>query len=147
MEISHRKYNVEIIDYPFKTHEGLTIESTAVIDFFGDGGKVIKTKKYGYISTSELYKKIKNGEDINLNQCYIKNFSTKKYRSVNNLEKQSEVALNNFTASEAFFDCDDQTDFSMAHFKVSGLDFSNVQFGHGLIDFEKISTTTHSVLF
>lgn len=90
-------------------------------------------KTCGYRTAKEVYKMIDNN-NINLNECYVKDFSLKEYRKGNSKYfKNKYVELNNFSAREAFFD--GKVDFSHAQFNDDYIKFFYVQFGDEYVDF------------
>ena len=135
--ITHfHKYRVEIFKgLTFKTPEGKKIKNTAAITFLNENHEEIAYFELGYIPTDEIYEAIHNGEEINLNYCYIKNFSLTTYRRYFGLEKQSIVEIKKFSAHNAVFESYIATDFSFANFLNGNFDVSNSYFLRGQLTF------------
>lgn len=135
--ITHfHKYRVEIFKgLTFKTPEGIEIENTASVTFFNENHEEIAYFELGYIPTDEIYEAIYNEEEINLNYCYIKNFSLTTYRRYFGLKKQSVVKIKKFSAHNTVFESYIATDFSFAHFQNGDFDISNSYFLRGQLFF------------
>lgn len=153
------RYSVEIEDKPF-----LQYSQTAVLTFYDENNKKVRLSKLGVVTNEDIYSLIDKGENIHLNNTYIKDFSLSQYRINKGLHEHSYVKIKNFSARKTFFDCDLISDFSYAEFEgdktifessVFGngdTDFFNANFGHGEVNFKKAkfgsgSTNFQSVKF
>jgi uncharacterized protein YjbI with pentapeptide repeats len=121
------RFDVEIPEFPS--------DKTAVIHFYDENRKRISTYKFAIISADEIYEWIRGVEEINLDNCYVKDFSLEKYRSINGLGKHAVVKLHNFSARNTFFDCDATVDFSYAEFEGEKTDFGSAVFANGFVNF------------
>lgn len=124
------RYKVTIEDKPMR---GFT--QTAHIGFFDENDKKVVVYKYGVITKEEIFSKIDKGEDINLNNAYILNFSLTDYRVEKGFDDSVYVGLKNFSAKKAFFDCDISNDFSYARFEGDKILFESTIFGNGTNNF------------
>lgn len=124
------RYTVLIEDTPI-----FNLNQTAVISFFSKNNKRVAVFKYGVCNNEIIYNKIEKGENINLNNCYLKDFSISEYRKKRNLENHAIVKLINFSAKEAFFDCEILTDFTYSEFEGSKTVFESAIFGNGYTNF------------
>ncbi|MCE3260870.1 MAG: Ion channel, partial [Bacteroidetes bacterium] len=124
------RYEVQIVDQPFQSYE-----RTALVSFFDENNKRVSVVKYGVLNEEDIYKKIDAGETINLSHAYINNFSLTEYRTNKGLDDHVHIALKNFSAKKAFFDCDITTDFSYAEFLGDKITFEATIFGNGNTNF------------
>ncbi len=168
MESRIATYTAEILSEPFQ-YENNNCDKTVIIRTYVENKLVTKTK-YGYLTKEEIYEKLKREEDINIDRCYVKNFSISEYKKLIDYEELTHIQLNNFSAQNAFFDCTLRTDFSyidfkgevkfndtvFAHGNVSfyqcefsdtPLEFKNVEFGNGEISFQYVKFGNGDVLF
>ena len=153
------RYSVVIEDKPMLKHE-----KTALISFFDENNKRVSVIKYSVVNKEEVYDLIEKGQDINLNNSYIKDFSINEYRVDKGLDDHVIIKLKNFSAKKAFFDCEISTDFSYTEFEGEKIvfesaifgngynNFLSADFGHGDVNFKKSkfgsgSTTFQSVKF
>ncbi|MBN2520628.1 MAG: two pore domain potassium channel family protein [Bacteroidales bacterium] len=138
MLTNYNSFKVEIKDIPFTTPRGINTEKTALVSFFNKSGEVIKFLELGFIETRNIYDKIEKGENINLDDCYVKNFSLTAYRLYTLQEKKQSVPINGFTASDAIFDSNYVIDFSFAKFSNDLTSFRNTLFVNGDVIFESV---------
>ncbi|MFL0198136.1 pentapeptide repeat-containing protein [Clostridium sp. WILCCON 0269] len=97
--------------------------SSTEIKFLNDDGSAITTKEYGYIIADEIIEKIKYGEEIILNECYV-----------SDLVLDCMNIINLFLGEGAFFDC--TTSFNKtSFFRYAYFDYATfseeVDFGRG----------------
>lgn len=133
---SYFNYKVKIKDNPFVTKTGRKCENTAAISFLDENKKEVAYIELGYIDSEEIYKLIDKGSQINLDHCYIENFSLTDYRESRDLEKRSYVKIHGFTAYGAYFDSRVITDFSFAEFDDEYKNYENAHFLNGAISFQ-----------
>ncbi|MCB0401725.1 MAG: two pore domain potassium channel family protein [Flavobacteriales bacterium] len=168
MESRIATYQIEMLDQPFH-YEANECSKTVIVRTYVEN-KLISKTKYGYVTKEEVYEWLKNGQDINLDRCYVKNFSISEYKQSIDYEELTHIELQNFSAQNAFFDCTLRTDFSyidfkgtvkfndavFAHGNVSfyqcefsdtPLEFKNVEFGNGEISFQYVKFGNDDVLF
>ena len=144
-EKQHQYYSIKITDDPFEN--GLfSLPRTAVIIFRDGNRNVVKKERYGVLESDEIYKKIIAKEEIDISNCYVKNFSLSDCRIKHELSRDEKLTLNNFIAIRTFFEADDTTDFSYAEFNGGG-DFVNSSFGSGNVSFYKSSFAETDVDF
>jgi len=124
------RYKVDIEDKPMRS-----FSKTAVISFFDENDKKVVVFKYGVLTKEEIFEKIDKGEDLNLNGTYVLNFSLTDYRVNKGLDDSVYIALKNFSAKKAFFDCDVSNDFSYARFEGDKVIFDSAIFGNGTNNF------------
>ncbi|PJA09158.1 MAG: hypothetical protein COX70_02320 [Flavobacteriales bacterium CG_4_10_14_0_2_um_filter_32_8] len=129
METNIVTYNIEVIKESFDANH----KKTAVVQTF-IANKLVSEKKYGIVTKEEIYIHLKNNEDVNLNGCYVKDFSISEFKKGINLPASQLFDINNFEAENAFFDCSFLTDFSGINFKGKAK-FSNTIFSHGNLSF------------
>ena len=112
-----------------------TAEKMAVITILDEGLKKIQRVKLKVLNADELYSRLDNKSDFNLNEVYINHFSLREYRKLRGLKEDDFVLIKNFNAHNVFFDCEVQTDFSYALFEGNSVLFSHSVFGNGFVDF------------
>ena len=125
-------YQIEVLKEPFQ-FEGNSSDQTVVVKTFVENKLVTKTK-YGLVTKEEVYAQLKNGENINLNRCYVKDFSISKFKNSIDHDDLEHIDVNDFVAEDAFFDCSLRTDFSYINFKGVAR-FNDTIFSHGNISF------------
>jgi len=125
-------YQIEILNEPIEFDQVSYEKSVKIVEFYSS--KKIREIYLGHITKEDVYALIQKGQSICLDHCYIKDFSISEYRKLYGVEDKSVVQLNDFTAKNAFFDCDAYTDFSHAHF-VSSCQFTHSIFTHGSLNF------------
>ena len=128
-------YKVKIRDIEFVTPDGNSCSHTAAISFFDKNKKELFYIELGYIDANRIYDKIKLGEPVNLDNCYVEEFSLSKYRKMSNLGTEDLVVINSFRAKNAIFDAVEVTDFSFASFSEKSVTFQNTAFIHGGVNF------------
>jgi hypothetical protein len=124
------RYKVEIEDKPMRS-----FAKTATISFFDENDKKVMVFRYGVITNQEIFEKIDKGEDINLNNAYVLNFSLTDYRVYKGFDDSVRISLKNFSAKKGFFDCDITNDLSYANFEGDKVIFDSVIFGNGTTNF------------
>jgi ion channel len=134
METRFATYNIEFIETSF-SNDHWNFSKTVIVRAYVEN-KIIAKNTYGYLDVEAVYQKIIKGESINLDSCYVKNFSSIELNKVLNSDGNSFIELENFSAQNAFFDCTLGSDFSLLKFK-GGVNFSNSIFSHGNLSFVK----------
>ena len=76
----HKAYSVEIKKLKFQTASGVKFPGTALVHFQVDAKEKPVVELMGYLGEKEIYKAIDEGEEINLDNCYIEKFSLRDYR-------------------------------------------------------------------
>lgn len=132
----YKQCSVRIIDREFQNESGFCFEKTAIVTFYneviGDG----ITNDYGYVPTSIIYDLIDDPTTgINLDDCYIENFSLTAYRRTRILHKKDTVVLKGFSARKALFNSKYQIDFSYSDFSEHNVDFYGAYFLSGELNF------------
>jgi hypothetical protein len=136
------RYQVDIEDKPMRS-----FSKTAILSFFDENGKKVSVIKYGYISFEEIIAKIDAGEDIILNNAYVKNFSLTDYRVEKGFDDSVYVTLKNFSAKKAFFDCDVTNDFTYSKFEGDKTVFESAIFANGNTSFTNSDFVGGDVVF
>ena len=125
-------YQIEILDESFQFEENKS-DQTVVVKTYVEN-KLVSITRYGLVTKDEIYAQLKNGENINLNRCYVKDFSISEFKISIAHNDLKYIDVNDFVAENAFFDCSLRTDFSYINFK--GLaKFNETVFSHGNISF------------
>ena len=137
MYIGDIAFEVEILDKPYVFSEERTYAQTARIAFIDTSENVLKKTEYAVVPVEDIYVKIEKGEDINLDNCYVNNFSLSKYRKNKELASNASVSIQNFSAEKAFFEAGDTIDFSFASFEGNKAHFLKATFGNGNLSFYK----------
>ncbi len=132
MEIRVATYNVEIRNEPFHFEDN-NCNETVIVSTYVENKLVSKTK-YGLVKKEEVYAKLKLGDSVNLNRCYVKDFSISEYKKNIGYDELSSIDVNGFIAENAFFDCTLRTDFSYIKF-AGAVKFNEAVFAHGNVSF------------
>lgn len=132
MENNSTTYQIEVLNESFH-FEQKKLEQTALVKTY-IANKLVSEIKYGFVTKEEIYTQLKNQENINLNRCYVKDFSISELKKSINIEETQLFDINNFEAENAFFDCNLLTDFSYTNFKEK-VKFNDTVFSHGNLSF------------
>lgn len=110
------------------------------------GKKKISERKLSVLDVTEIYRSIDEGKQLNFENCYIKDFSLDQYRSLRGLEKGKKIDIQGIQATNAFFDCDAEINFSYA--QIQGVvSFKGSIFTHGTLSFNYSDITSDTVDF
>ncbi|HBF87062.1 MAG TPA: hypothetical protein DDX39_00360 [Bacteroidales bacterium] len=139
MITNYLSYKIKIKDLEFVTEDGRKFPNTAAISFYDINKKETDYIEKAFVEQETVFQLIDNGEDININECYIENFSLKNYRKSRNIEKDEIVKIKNFSAIDCFFDSHGETDFSFAVFQGDFANFSKAHFINGGINFDSVN--------
>jgi hypothetical protein len=142
-------FNIRILDEEFANPPfGVHCEKTASITLCDDNGAKMEHILLGVVEPEKIYEQIDNQNAINLNNCYIHDFSIADYRKFRGIPEGEVVRLPKFSASGTFFESNQCVDFTALKFGNSPLninnsvfacpklDFSSSEFGEGAKDFE-----------
>ncbi len=135
MRFDYHNYKVEIKKLKFTTTEGNVIPNTAIITFYNDEEEKTGVELLGYRENSAWYDMIDAGEPLNMDQCYVRDFSLSDYRNARGLEKKTYVTIPHLSARNAFFEANVLNDFSFADFVDGSVDFEFTHFGAGPVSF------------
>lgn len=136
------RYSVTIEDKPIRNRS-----QTAVLSFFDKNHKIFLVTRLGLVTKEELYSLIEKKETINLDYSYVNNFSLAEYRTEKALDDESLIVFKNFSAKRAFFDCDEEVDFSHSEFDGERTNFESAIFGNGNIIFSNCNFLKGDVNF
>ncbi len=126
---------------PSKAHINLIEEPLedcsqhVVISITNEHGRSKEVRKLGVVSEVDVFEKIKSNECISLDNRYINDFSLARYRDWAGLPIDSDVTIHDFTATNAYFDLENEIDFSHGVFVGSLSDLSNAVFADGPLSF------------
>ncbi len=129
-------YKTKIKYKEFTNSSGVKFENTVAITFYDGYKKEIYYQEFGFASTEEIYNKIKNSENINIDDCYIENFSLEEFRTNNQIAENEVVKLANFSAINSVFESQFITNFSNAEFISENISFKNALFIKGKLEFK-----------
>ena len=135
MVTSYSAYSVEIKNVKFIYDDGSTCPRTAIVSFFDERGEEIGNELFGAVDLNQVYDGIKEGKDINLDNCYISEFSLASFRRHYNLDKKEHVIFRGFSAKNAFFESRIGTDFSHSTFSDGETSFEGSHFAKGRVIF------------
>lgn len=130
-------FKIKVLPKEFISKSGRHYPQTASVSFFGNNKKVNRIVELAYIEPEEVYLRIDRGEEVNLDNCYVPNFSLSDYRKSRQLAEETLVILNDFSAEETFFDSKIVSDFSYAHFEGNLVSFDGARFICGEVSFHK----------
>ena len=112
-------YKLEIKEEEFKTENDIIFPRTAFLTFLEKDGKKekeIETIKLAYVEQKDIFDKIKNRKDIQIDHCFIQDFSLDEYRKINELKKDKLITMRNFSAENSFFASEKEITFRRANF-------------------------------
>ena len=132
---NYHSYSVNIINRKFFTDKGQEFEKMALINFYDSKAQLIISEEYGYIETEKIYDALDKNGTVNLDNCYVKNFSLTAFRRIKLIDKKQYIKLKGISAKDAFFDSLHTIDFSYTEFYESFVNLSNSHFAQGKLDF------------
>jgi uncharacterized protein YjbI with pentapeptide repeats len=135
-------YKVKILDEEIVLENGLKHSRTAVIEKWKNNHQ-LASRKFGAPKLEDIYLMIEKKEEINLDFCYLKDFSLNEYRKIHQLSETEEVEITSFSANNAFFDSVFGTDFSYSYFAGEPPSFAYVTFDQGNVNFSHCRCKTH----
>jgi len=147
MITAYASYRVEIKNVKFIADDGRTFHRTAIITLFDKEGEEIGSELFGVLDTAGIFSAIKEEKDLNLDNCYINDFSLSNFRKINGLEKKDPVRINNFSARDAFFEAKNATDFSYTLFNDGDISFDGTHFAKGAVLFTGSEFGNGDVIF
>jgi hypothetical protein len=147
MVTGYTNFKVEIKNVKYIADDGRTCPRTAIVTLIGHDGEQIGTELFGVIETSEIYKMINDGNDLNLDNFYITEFSLATYRRFRGMDKKDFVELRKFSARNAFFEAKAATDFSFSSFSDDDIDFDGAHFARGKVSFSGTNFGKGNVTF
>lgn len=116
-------------------HNGVNYEGTARISFRDATKNLIEKVKKPVVTADQLYEMIHAGDEINIEGCFVQNFSILDYRKKYDLSESELVSLVNFNAANSLFEADKTVNFKSVLFEGDKTDFSGAHFGHGGLSF------------
>ena len=139
-------FTIDIINETFDT--GFRkLKQTARITFIDSYENILIVNNYGVLDKLEVYKEINKNKEVNLNACYISNFSLSEYRKLYKLGETDNVQLNNFSCINSFLEAHNTIDFSYAKFTGEKVNFTQTCFGNGNLSFLKTEFGDKEVVF
>src|SRR5512133_2288427 len=147
MTREYSDYRVDVKNVKFIADDGRSFPRTAIITFLNKKREEIGQHLYAAPDASVINEMISSGSDLNLNNCYIPDFSLSSYRRHAGLEKKHPVALKNFSAREAFFESKDANDFSFSRFSEGDISFEGTIFAKGKVFFNGSDFGKGNVVF
>ena len=147
MVTGYTTYKVEVKNVKFISDDGRTCPRTAIVTFHDEEGEDIGSELFGAVELSLIYTLIKEGKDINLDNCYISEFSVSSFRRYNSIEKKVLVPIKGFSAKNAFFEAKISTDFSFSSFADGEVSFEGSHFAKGKVLFTGSTFGKGNVIF
>ncbi|UKN02523.1 potassium channel family protein [Paracrocinitomix mangrovi] len=137
-------YEIEILDESIELDGKKYNRSVRVVEFYAQ--KKITERYLAYVDVETIYNDIDGGHSIDLNNCYVKDFSLAEYRRKRKLDPKEIITIHGWNAPYAFFDCDAYTDFSYSKFDKD-VSFDHAVFSHGSLNFTHTIFETADVDF
>jgi hypothetical protein len=147
MVTGYTTYKVEVKNVKFISDDGRTCPRTAIVTLHDKDGEDIGSELFGAVDVSMIYSLIKEGKDVNLDNCYISEFSISSFRRYNGIEKKALVHINGFSAKNAFFEAKISTDFSFTSFADGEVSFEGSHFAKGKVLFTGSTYGKGNVIF
>lgn len=116
MAYSFYKYNIQEINREFVRSDGYSTPTTIQITLYNSQGVEITQFNLANPDLSNVYDAIGRGEDINLDFCYIKNFSSTACKRFLDIPKTELLEVKSFSAQNAFFESPLSVDLSLVKF-------------------------------
>lgn len=135
MTTAYSDFRVEIKNVRFCSDEGRTSPQTAIVTLISSRGKDISTELFGVADISKVYDLIQKGQDVNLDNLYVSEFSLSAYRRQYNIDKKKEIPIKSFSARNAFFESKTSIDFSYGSFSGEEVNFDGAHFAKGKVIF------------
>ncbi|MCB0584644.1 MAG: two pore domain potassium channel family protein, partial [Phaeodactylibacter sp.] len=129
------RYNVKKTDKPFLLPNGEALPQTAAVSLLRENGEVISTLELGVVDPEKLYEQIAQRQAVNLDKCYIENFSMAVFREKRGIKNSQFLDLNEFIATNSVFHSKGDIDLSFTRFSAGEIDLSSSLFLGGNINF------------
>lgn len=139
-------YNIEKHGNNLASSGGKTQHDIAVVSLLNDKGDTVSSMKLDIVDAEELYDLIAAGKTVNLDKCYIENFSLAALREKKKLRKSQYLEISDFIATNCVFHSEAEIDFSYARLTSGELDFRHTLF-LGELDFTHSSFGNADFLF
>ncbi|HLP72883.1 MAG TPA: potassium channel family protein [Bacteroidales bacterium] len=147
MTREYSDYRVDVKNVKFIADDGRTFPRTAIITFHNKKHEEIAQHHFGAIDSSFITEIISSGAELNLDDCYVPDFSLSSYRRHAGLEKKLPVMLMKFSARNAFFESREATDFSFSKFSDDDISFDGTIFAKGKVLFNGSDFGKGNVIF
>lgn len=134
MQATKVLFKVSIIDEKITLENGITHPRTAIIEKWKNNYQ-LSSRKLGAPHLDDVYQQIKKGEALNLDYCYLKDFSLGELRKKEGINEIDMVEINSISASNAFFESSYGTDLSYCNFIGDPPNFSYSIFNQGIVNF------------
>ncbi len=146
MKLNPEVYKPRIVEKPFEI-EGTVLSDQTVIVSRKRDGKHKTPYKYAFIHKETVYDWIKEGKAVNLDHCYVADFSLEEYRKREGMGDRDFVDIVEWSSKEAFFDSDQGTNFTFGRFGNTKVDFSKAIFTQGHTTFNKAKFSGGDISF
>jgi len=127
-------YEVSVVDEPIAFQDGRSYAQIAIVEKF-KGANKISSQKLGVADLEKVYSDINKNEELNLSNCYLKDFSLDTYRKLYGLSEGELVNLHSLKADNAFFESDFGTSFAYSNFEGTSSSFAYSIFHKGKVNF------------
>jgi len=134
MKASTLRFEVQLIQEAIEFEDGRRFKRMAIVEKWKDDVKV-SSARMGAPILEDIYTQIERGEEINLSQCYVNDFSLSTYRKNKGYADDYIVELNSFQASQSFFESETATEFSYCNFKGRVSSFAQSTFNKARVNF------------
>ncbi len=114
---------------------------------FAANDKLVATEEMGYLESHVLYKLIENKADLNIENCFVLDFSLDEYRKIYNLDSQKFVILRELSAKNTLFYSTKEISLYKANFIGQKANFANSIFFTPVLNFKNINFEKTTVDF
>lgn len=135
MLTNYSNYHVDVRNVKFIADDGRTCPRTAMVTFHNEEGEEIDSELFGAIDINQINTIIKEGQDLNLDNFYVREFSLSSYRRINGIDKKGLIPIKGFSAKNAFFEAKKFTDFTYSSFLPGEISFDGTHFAKGKVLF------------
>ena len=147
MASSGKSFHYQEENVPFERTDGSKVARTAVLSISRSNGVRGEGLRYGLPDVQTLYETIKAGEPLNLDDCFVPEFSLENYRQWAGLDKNTPVPIHDFSGQGALFSAKAATVFAHASFEGNQCSFKDACFLMGHVDFSNCKFSTANIDF
>jgi hypothetical protein len=140
-------YSVKRRNKKFTLENGIVLSKTATVSFLNDQDELMCSFDLGIVDAEYIYQLMENNQPVELQDCYIEDFSLAIYRENRNLPKNRIIKILGFVITNSFFSSDTEIDFSYCKFSGGKIDFSKSVFLNSDLIFDQSDFGNRDVLF
>jgi hypothetical protein len=140
-------YTVKRRNKKFTLQDGVVLSKTATVSFLNHKDEIACSFDLGVVDAEFIYQLIDKNQPVNLQDCYIEDFSLAVYREKRNLQRSRVIKIAGFVVTNSILSSDTEIDFSFCKFSSGKIDFSNSVFLKGDLIFDQSDFGNRDVRF